>query len=165
MEDSERVFLIEKSGYYYRANRSGYTQELYAAGRYTLDEAEKEALIEPLNFKIFKINFPKKNSVITINTDNNNTNFFQINKEQDGSLKVVARKFYEDFHNVTPTDLLIKGMYDEIVRLRNELDLVHGRVALEEVVTPKMKTAKEERIAERVRLNAASNFDINIPEI
>ena len=37
----ERCYLIRKGGYYYRPNSQGYTTEASAAGRYTLDEAEK----------------------------------------------------------------------------------------------------------------------------
>jgi hypothetical protein len=43
----ERDWVIRKVGYFYRANRSGYTQEISAAGRYTEAEAKAEARIEP----------------------------------------------------------------------------------------------------------------------
>ena len=40
-------WLIRKSGYFYRPNRSGYTQDVAAAGLYTEDEAKAEARVEP----------------------------------------------------------------------------------------------------------------------
>ena len=40
-------WVIRKSGYFYRPNRCGYTQEVHAAGHYTRDEAEAEARVEP----------------------------------------------------------------------------------------------------------------------
>jgi hypothetical protein len=39
--------LIMKEGFYYRPNKSGYTKEVSAAGRYTKADAEREARIEP----------------------------------------------------------------------------------------------------------------------
>lgn len=45
-------WLIRKNGYFYRPNRSGYTMEKVAAGRYTKAEADAEASIEPENFKV-----------------------------------------------------------------------------------------------------------------
>lgn len=42
-----REWVIRKNGYFYRANRSGYTQEITAAGLYTEAEAKAEARIEP----------------------------------------------------------------------------------------------------------------------
>lgn len=42
----ERDWLIRKSGYFYRPDRCGYTQEVSAAGRYTRAEAEAEARVE-----------------------------------------------------------------------------------------------------------------------
>lgn len=47
METDAPVWLIKKGGYYYRPNRSGYTREVSAAGRYTRVEADREAAIEP----------------------------------------------------------------------------------------------------------------------
>jgi hypothetical protein len=44
---NERSWVIRKNGYFYRANRSGYTQEVSAAGLYTEQEARQEATIEP----------------------------------------------------------------------------------------------------------------------
>lgn len=43
----EKNYLIRKGGYYYRANYCGYTREISSAGRYTREEAEREASIEP----------------------------------------------------------------------------------------------------------------------
>jgi hypothetical protein len=40
-------WLIVKRGYFYRPNRSGYTQSKARAGRYTEAEARREAEIEP----------------------------------------------------------------------------------------------------------------------
>jgi hypothetical protein len=40
-------WVIRKNGYFYRPNRSGYTHEICAAGRYTEAEAKAEAAIEP----------------------------------------------------------------------------------------------------------------------
>lgn len=45
--DQPRDHLIRKGNHYYRANRSGYTQSITAAGRYTKAEAEREAAVEP----------------------------------------------------------------------------------------------------------------------
>ena len=42
-----RDWVIRKAGYFYRPNRSGYTAEISAAGRYTEAEAKAEASIEP----------------------------------------------------------------------------------------------------------------------
>lgn len=53
MEAGEiRVWLIKKDGYYYRPNRSGYTREASAAGRYTRAEADREASIEPWHMSV-----------------------------------------------------------------------------------------------------------------
>lgn len=41
------AWVIRKSGYFYRPNRSGYTQEISAAGHYTEHEAKAEATVEP----------------------------------------------------------------------------------------------------------------------
>jgi hypothetical protein len=41
MSGPDRVWLITKQGAYYRPNSRGYTTCFYAAGRYTLEEAEK----------------------------------------------------------------------------------------------------------------------------
>jgi hypothetical protein len=41
MSGVDRVWLITKQGAYYRPNSRGYTTCFYAAGRYTLEEAEK----------------------------------------------------------------------------------------------------------------------------
>lgn len=46
-QDGERNWVIQKRGYFYRENRSGYTREISAAGLYTEDEARREASIEP----------------------------------------------------------------------------------------------------------------------
>lgn len=48
-EDRKRedAWVIRKRGYYYRANRSGYTASPLEAGFYTQAEAEAEARIEP----------------------------------------------------------------------------------------------------------------------
>lgn len=40
-------WVIRKSGYFYRPNRSGYTPCIAEAGRYTEAEARAEAAIEP----------------------------------------------------------------------------------------------------------------------
>ena len=40
-------WLIRKSGYFYRPERSGYTADPVAAGLYTEAEAKAEAQIEP----------------------------------------------------------------------------------------------------------------------
>lgn len=40
-------WVIRKSGYFYRPNRCGYTQEVSAAGHYTEAEAKAEASVEP----------------------------------------------------------------------------------------------------------------------
>lgn len=49
---SERKeWLIRKGGYYYRANKSGYTTLACEAGRYTPSDAHEEALIEPWHMK------------------------------------------------------------------------------------------------------------------
>lgn len=42
-----REWLIRKDGYFYRPNKSGYTTSKFEAGRYTKDDAEREAAIEP----------------------------------------------------------------------------------------------------------------------
>lgn len=42
----KRDWLIRKSGYFYRPDRSGYTQEVVAAGLYTEAEAKRAARIE-----------------------------------------------------------------------------------------------------------------------
>ncbi len=42
-----REWLIRKSGYFYRPDRSGYTKDVIAAGLYTEAEAKAEAAIEP----------------------------------------------------------------------------------------------------------------------
>ncbi|RUU99430.1 ead/Ea22-like family protein [Mesorhizobium sp. M6A.T.Cr.TU.017.01.1.1] len=49
---SGREWLIRKGGYFYRANRAGYTTEKVSAGRYTKAEADAEAAIEPENFTV-----------------------------------------------------------------------------------------------------------------
>lgn len=46
-ETPARDWVIRKNGYFYRANRSGYTMEVCAAGRYTEQEARAEARVEP----------------------------------------------------------------------------------------------------------------------
>jgi hypothetical protein len=48
---SDETWLIRKDGYFYRANYSGYTTEKSAAGRYTEEEARREAAVEPHNMK------------------------------------------------------------------------------------------------------------------
>lgn len=40
-------WVIRKSGYFYRPNRSGYTTDIIAAGIFTEKEAKAEASIEP----------------------------------------------------------------------------------------------------------------------
>ncbi|KFB11082.1 hypothetical protein [Nitratireductor basaltis] len=40
-------YLIRKGGYYYRPNSLGYTTKKSEAGRYTKEEAEREASVEP----------------------------------------------------------------------------------------------------------------------
>ena len=40
-------WVIRKSGYFYRPNRSGYTQNIAEAGRFTEKFARDEAAIEP----------------------------------------------------------------------------------------------------------------------
>ena len=47
-----REWLIRKNGYFYRPNKSGYTLEKAAAGRYTKADADREAAIEPHNFTV-----------------------------------------------------------------------------------------------------------------
>jgi hypothetical protein len=47
-----RIWLIIKDGYYYRANRSGYTKDISSAGRYTRAEADREAAIEPWHMSV-----------------------------------------------------------------------------------------------------------------
>lgn len=42
-----KSWVIRKTGYFYRANRAGYTQEISAAGLYTEAEAKAEATVEP----------------------------------------------------------------------------------------------------------------------
>lgn len=44
---SAREWLIKKGGYFYRPNCAGYTTRKIEAGRYTKEEAEREAAIEP----------------------------------------------------------------------------------------------------------------------
>jgi hypothetical protein len=51
-DPDSREWLILKNGYFYRPNRSGYTQEKAAAGRYTRAEADREAAIEPESFTV-----------------------------------------------------------------------------------------------------------------
>lgn len=46
-ETPARNWVIRKNGYFYRANRSGYTAEVSAAGLYTEQEARAEANAEP----------------------------------------------------------------------------------------------------------------------
>lgn len=45
-------WLIKKGNYYYRPNWSGYTATSLAAGRYTRQQADAEAINEPENFKV-----------------------------------------------------------------------------------------------------------------
>jgi len=53
IEDPDaREWLILKNGYFYRPNRSGYTQKKAAAGRYTRAEADREAAVEPESFTV-----------------------------------------------------------------------------------------------------------------
>jgi hypothetical protein len=42
-----RNYVIRKGAYYYRPNCQGYTAYIADAGRYTKEEAEREARIEP----------------------------------------------------------------------------------------------------------------------
>lgn len=49
--ESERCWLIRKGGYFYRTNRSGYTTDKHTAGRFTKEEADREACIEPWHMK------------------------------------------------------------------------------------------------------------------
>jgi len=44
---SEARYLIKKGAYFYRADKSGYTSFKFDAGRYTKEEAEAEASVEP----------------------------------------------------------------------------------------------------------------------
>ncbi|KKX29228.1 hypothetical protein [Rhizobium sp. LC145] len=45
------VYLIKKGSYFYRPNKQGYTSFKFDAGRYTKDDAEAEAAIEPWHMK------------------------------------------------------------------------------------------------------------------
>lgn len=45
-------WLILKRGHFYRPRFSGYTSNVAEAGRYTRQQAEREAAVEPGNFKI-----------------------------------------------------------------------------------------------------------------
>jgi hypothetical protein len=51
----EEPYLIRKGGYYYRPNRCGYTATPHDAGRYTKEEAEAEASIEPWHMSAVKL--------------------------------------------------------------------------------------------------------------
>jgi len=44
---AEQLYVIKKGYFYYRANCSGYTDNIDEAGRYSKQEAEREARIEP----------------------------------------------------------------------------------------------------------------------
>ncbi len=46
-QDGEPMYLIRKGGYFYRPNFCGYTTDVAAAGRYSKEDAEAEATIEP----------------------------------------------------------------------------------------------------------------------
>jgi hypothetical protein len=50
-EADAREWLIRKGGYYYRPRFCGYTTSPAEAGRYTKEEAEKEAAVEPWHMK------------------------------------------------------------------------------------------------------------------
>jgi hypothetical protein len=43
----EAKYLVRKDGYFYRPNAHGYTLHKFDAGRFTKDEAEKHAAVEP----------------------------------------------------------------------------------------------------------------------
>lgn len=46
-----REYLIRKGSYFYRKNCCGYTEFKFDAGRYTKEEAEREASVEPWHMK------------------------------------------------------------------------------------------------------------------
>lgn len=43
----KKEWLIKKGGYFYRPNKCGYTTSKLEAGRYTKEDAEREAAVEP----------------------------------------------------------------------------------------------------------------------
>lgn len=66
-----REYLIRKNGYFYRPNRSGYTMEKVAAGRYTKEEADREAAIEPANFTVLhESEVPDAAEVVDLKVEN-----------------------------------------------------------------------------------------------
>ena len=57
---ARREWLIRKGTYYYRQNKHGYTEDMAEAGRYTKEEAEREAAIEPWHmFALHQDEVPK----------------------------------------------------------------------------------------------------------
>lgn len=50
-EELKTEWLIRKGGYFYRPNFCGYTTSKHEAGRYTKEDAEREARVEPWHMK------------------------------------------------------------------------------------------------------------------
>lgn len=113
-ETPARDWVIRKNGYFYRANRSGYTMEVCAAGRYTEQEARAEARVEPHSISAHPLS-----EFVTMG----DTQEIDALEEIDAAIADAECEQMEQ--DIIATLQLAKA---EITRLRSELKMWHGKV-------------------------------------
>lgn len=134
------IYLIRKGSYYYRPNCQGYTDSPMAAGRYTLAKAEREAMVEPLDFRIYKVvqyTAPVTAGGMTI----------CLYDDKAGGTAMLIDGKTVDITGLPKTAIdAIRALHDETCRLRQILRL-NANLDLVEVTTPRLEQARaDERI-------------------